>query len=396
MEARSNAARAVALLRVSVDALTDDELLAHTRALVGRSNRLLAELLAHLAEVETRGIHRTRACSSLYTYCIYELRFSEDEAFRRVAAARLVKRFPALIDAIGAGELHLTGLLLLGPHLTETNHVEVLARAKHRTKREIAALVRVLDPLPPVPARIEPLGPAPARVVPSPATWTAFTHALRPVRELSAGERPGDWLDDTDRNDVPPAEVSGFPKAGDGHAASADSRTQPHLEPQRYGVQFTATEEYVRLVEEARALLSHAAPRVTLAEIHLRAMRTFVAELRKQKYAVTTDSEQGEADDARAMDSRPKGTSGETHAGALVGDGTDIDSPPPVIVDDAHEGRQGEVGAAQRDETYRAGAGVTSRPRSGVRSSRGTKGAAVMSRPTDGAAQRPVTSSSIM
>jgi hypothetical protein len=52
---------------------------------VGRSNQLLAELLAHLGEVEARGIHRTRACSSLYTYCIYELRFSEDEAFRRVA-----------------------------------------------------------------------------------------------------------------------------------------------------------------------------------------------------------------------------------------------------------------------------------------------------------------------
>jgi hypothetical protein len=44
-----------------------------TRCLVGTSNRLFAALLLHLAEVETRGIHRQRACSSLYTYCIYEL-----------------------------------------------------------------------------------------------------------------------------------------------------------------------------------------------------------------------------------------------------------------------------------------------------------------------------------
>src|SRR5689334_14212191 len=70
-----------------LERLSDSELLAGTRRLVGRSNQLLAELLAHLGEVEARGIHRTRACSSLYTYCIYELRFSEDEAFRRVAAA---------------------------------------------------------------------------------------------------------------------------------------------------------------------------------------------------------------------------------------------------------------------------------------------------------------------
>src|SRR5215813_13417833 len=123
---------------ICVASLTDAELLAGTRRLVGRSNQLLAELLAHLGEVESRGIHRTRACSSLYTYCIYELRFSEDEAFRRVAAARLVRRFPALFDAIASGELHLTGLLMLGPHLNEGNLVEVLARAKHRTKRELA------------------------------------------------------------------------------------------------------------------------------------------------------------------------------------------------------------------------------------------------------------------
>jgi hypothetical protein len=92
--------------------------------------------------------------STSRAYCIYELRFSEDEAFRRVAAARLIRRFPALLDALASGELHLTGLLMLGPHLTEANLTEVLARAKHRTKRELARLVRVLDPLPSVPARI--------------------------------------------------------------------------------------------------------------------------------------------------------------------------------------------------------------------------------------------------
>ncbi len=51
---------------------------------------------------------------------------------------------------------------MLGPHLTAVNLVEVLARAKHRTKKEIAELVRALSPLPDVPPRIQPLGPAPA------------------------------------------------------------------------------------------------------------------------------------------------------------------------------------------------------------------------------------------
>src|SRR5687767_14290463 len=159
-------------------ALSDAELLTATRRLVGRSNRLLASLLAHLAEVEARGIHRTRACSSLYAYCIYELRFSEDEAFRRVSAARLVRRFPVLLVAIAAGELHLTGLLMLGPHLTNENLAEVLTRAKHRTKKEIGRLVRMLDPLPDVPSRIDPLGPGPAQLVPAAPSWSHFVRSM--------------------------------------------------------------------------------------------------------------------------------------------------------------------------------------------------------------------------
>ena len=280
--------------RVSLEHLSDAELLTQTRSLVGRSNRLLAELLAHLGEVEARGIHRTRACSTLYTYLIYELRFSEDEAFRRVSAARLVRRFPSLLDAIASGELHLTGLLMLGPHLTPENFVEVMARAKHRTKREIARLVRVLDPLPAVSARIEPLGPAPARIVPTAPTWDQFVSSLNPVRELEAGGRPREWgLEDEARESGPETQEVG---SANSDSADFEEREPPApapvdregfgdlVAPQRFKVQFTATEEYVRLVQEAQALLSHQAPRVPLEEVELRAMRAFVEALRKRKY----------------------------------------------------------------------------------------------------------------
>src|SRR3954453_19139650 len=141
---RDNIAKLVPGGARSLAQLSDDELLASTRRLVGRSNQLLAALLVHLAEVEARGVHRTRSCASLYTYCIYELRFSEDAAARRSAAARFAKEFPALLDAVAAGELHLTGLLMIGPYLTPENHQNVLGRAKFRTKKELAKLVREL------------------------------------------------------------------------------------------------------------------------------------------------------------------------------------------------------------------------------------------------------------
>jgi hypothetical protein len=301
MDAYSNVALPLPSIALSLQHLSDAEVLAGTRRLVGRSNLVMAELLGHLAEVEARGIHRTRACSSLYAYCIYELRFSEDEAFRRVAAARLIRRFPALLDALASGELHLTGLLMLGPHLTEANLTEVLARAKHRTKREVARLVRALDPLPPVPARIEPLGPALARAIPADPTWDGFVQSFCPVRELSPGERPRDWLPSDNTGSSPFDAVDANEEPMTSPALPAPARVNPtvpdpaprecpepeSLAPERYKVQFTATAEYVRLVEEAQALLSHAAPRATLDEIHLRALRSFVASLRKQKYATS-------------------------------------------------------------------------------------------------------------
>src|SRR6478736_8299254 len=106
--------------------LADAELLTSTRRLVGASNKLLSQLLLHLVEVETRGIHRTRACASLYTYCVYELRMSEDAAFRRSKAARIVRRYPEVREAIAKGEIHLTGLLMIAPFLGGEHYEEVL------------------------------------------------------------------------------------------------------------------------------------------------------------------------------------------------------------------------------------------------------------------------------
>ena len=265
--------------------LDDHELLASTRRMVGRSNQVLAALLAHLAEVEARGLHRLRACSSLYTYCVYELRMSEDAALRRAHAARFARRFPVLFERIAAGEIHLTGLLMLGPHLTDENHLEVLARAKHRTKRELAVLVRMLDPLPSVPGRVEPLGPEPTGKPLSNPTWQALTGALTgPVRELSPGDRPQDWVSSAESC----AEVRHQPDQPE----QPDQPCEPAGEPfprgaQRYKVEFTARDEYVSLLNQARDLLAHAESGRSLEAIHLRAMRLLVADLKKRKYAKT-------------------------------------------------------------------------------------------------------------
>lgn len=47
--------------------ISDDDLFVTVQRLTARSNVALADLLAHLGEVERRGMHRLRACASLYT-----------------------------------------------------------------------------------------------------------------------------------------------------------------------------------------------------------------------------------------------------------------------------------------------------------------------------------------
>ena len=71
--------------------------------------------------------------------------------------------------------------------------------------------------------------------------------------------------------------------------------------PLRYKVQFTATEEYVELIERAQALLSHLHRHrehpATLDEIQLEALRAFVAQLEKKR-AGARDATNGARDAA--------------------------------------------------------------------------------------------------
>src|SRR5207244_12733399 len=132
-----------------IASLSNDELLAATRDLVRRSCSVEAELLVHLGEIDERKLYLDRAFSSMFTFCTRELGFSEGAAYNRILVARAARKLPALIDSIRTGRVHLAGLRLLAPHLTQENQEHLLAKAAGRTKDEIAELVAALAPRPP-------------------------------------------------------------------------------------------------------------------------------------------------------------------------------------------------------------------------------------------------------
>jgi hypothetical protein len=158
---------------------SDERVLEKVRDLVGRSNAMTAELLVYLAEVEERRLYLGEATSSLFAWCVERLHMSEDVAANRIRAARAVRRFPLIGGMIARGEVHLAGVVLLAPHLTEENHRDLLARARHRSKRAIEKLVAEIAPRPDVDSRVRALPQG--RVVASPAPPAASPPAAATV-----------------------------------------------------------------------------------------------------------------------------------------------------------------------------------------------------------------------
>ena len=113
----------------SLSHLSDQTLLHNLAALVARDRATTVELVAHIAEVDERRLYAPAGHPSMYSYCVHELRLSEDAALKRLQAARAAREFPAIFPAVAEGRLHLAAVCLLAPHLTVENVAEMLDAA---------------------------------------------------------------------------------------------------------------------------------------------------------------------------------------------------------------------------------------------------------------------------
>src|SRR5690348_6344056 len=113
--------------------LDDEALLRRIAELATLNHCTTAELLVHLAEAEARQLHLRKGYDSMKTYCVEVLHFSEDAARRRVHASRVVRTYPALVEAVADGRLHLTAVHLLAAHLSPANVNDLIEVATHRT-----------------------------------------------------------------------------------------------------------------------------------------------------------------------------------------------------------------------------------------------------------------------
>ena len=282
--------------------LSPDVLVARLQALLVRDQRLTAELVAHLAEVDARKLYVEAACSSMFTWCVERLHMSEATAYKRIEAARAARRFPVIFARIAAGELHLAAVTLLAPKLTEENHLELLAAAAHRSKRDVERLLAARFPRPDVAADLRKVPER--RATPAPAGTSPPAAKPEPPPE-------------------PPQPPVAAPAAGAAPAFSLapPAAPPPELKPlseDRYYLKLTLSAPVRAKLLEAQALLRHRLPSGDLDTVLGRALDALLRDLRRDKFGETAAPRTPAAPPREGSRHIPNAVKREVAEGALV------------------------------------------------------------------------------
>ena len=134
--------------RYRLGGLENAELLAVLSALVKREHELLSDFLAHLAELDERRLYLDLGFSSLFAYCTDSLGLSKSSAGRRIAAARVCRRFPQAFAHAARGELELSVLCELGKYLSSENATELFEVCSGKSYERALELLAARFPKP--------------------------------------------------------------------------------------------------------------------------------------------------------------------------------------------------------------------------------------------------------
>ena len=138
---------------MAIQNLPDQDLLKSTKALVSREREILTEVLKHLREIDRRRLFSSLGYKSLFEYAVRELSYSEDQAYRRLNAMRMLKEMPELEKQIENGNLSLSALsvansLFKAEKCSVNRKREVLTALEGKSRREAEKIVLECTTLP--------------------------------------------------------------------------------------------------------------------------------------------------------------------------------------------------------------------------------------------------------
>ena len=227
-----------------------------------RTNRDTAMLLAYLSEFDEQKLYRPEAYSSMQQFCVQGLGMSADGAEKRIRVARITRAFPALFPAIADGSLHLTGVLLLAPVLTQANAANLVHAASRKSCEQIRQMLAQWFPKPePVAQVVLPASPATAA----------------DVRAEPAPERVGE-LSGTLKSLAIPTNSAPRPVSF--------ARFTP-VAPGRYAIEGRLDQALVEKLQRAQQLMSHGGKACELALLLELAADLVLAHAERQRFGAT-------------------------------------------------------------------------------------------------------------
>jgi hypothetical protein len=260
--------------------LTNAALLDTVKRLAQCERSATSTLVAHLAEVERRGIFHAEGCSSRFSYCTEILKLSEHASFLRLRAARAVRVKPEILSDLQSGTLNLSSVALLEPYLSLPGASELVAAARNHSKREVERLIRARDPEPEIVASV--------RRLPEKRSL-AEKHATTPSADVTKANH-------NETASVGTVSLPGLPGTPglSGPALTAlparPQRPVQSLAPiaaERYRVQFTASREFHDQLRRMQDLLRHRVPSGDLEQVFALALAALAEKIEKRKFAAT-------------------------------------------------------------------------------------------------------------
>jgi len=249
---------------VTYSELSNRELIDETIRAARAERQSTSTLIALLAELDARRLYLAEGCPSLFRYCTQVLHLSEHAAYHRIEAARAVRRYPVILDMLTEGEVTLTTIALLRPHLTDDNHRPLLMAARHLSKRDVERQIASLAPQPDT-------KPLVRRLTPSTMTPISGPETSEPgLLQKSGSVAP-----------LEPGATHVPPQA----ATSAARKSTSAQDAERYLLKVTISGGTHAKLRRAQDLLRHAIPNGDPAEVLDRALSMLVQHLERRKLA---------------------------------------------------------------------------------------------------------------
>ncbi|MFA6317467.1 MAG: HNH endonuclease signature motif containing protein [Elusimicrobiota bacterium] len=245
--------------------------------------RSTSRVLRCLIEFERRSLLDRMPYPSLFEYCTHRLGYSEDEAFKRIRAARAAAEHKEILDLLDARKTDLSRVVVVSPHLKGPDAARLLECACFMSKRELEHLVAGYSPQPVPRDTIRPIRGLPGNNAPA--------HAPSALPSCYAASNEGDsqdgtgtcqaWvLSETDPADTAsatgPAEVPGPAIPGPASGIPQDD-LRPGADLDLVRISFTADRGTAMDLERACSLLR--CRRSNIGPVVARALKTLLREI---------------------------------------------------------------------------------------------------------------------